>query len=405
MSRPAPPGEPAARTRTFEGVGRAALAAAAASAAAVGWLVAISVLGAVIASQALSAGSLLSWTKGALLTAALALRADAVATVRGLPIMPTPDTTVVFGWRLVPMLLTIGFLWLEGRAGRRAAERRPAGLAWPTVIAMAGAAAIAAGALAALLAVPASLSFPSLGLRIRADIGSAAASAAALAAAGAAAGAYLRAERGHLPAAALRGGLVAYGWALFLLAAGVLGLAALEPAVTAEYARGLQEQGTGGAIVFGAHVLALPGQSALLLAPASGSCLHLLDRSVDLCPWSLSPVGAGPVPSLERSVTLSPWLWVLSAVPPLAAALGGGAAARSVRERWIVAGAASGVVFAGLAVAGAWLATPWVAPDAPLIPASPVRVDLFALAFATLAWGFMGGAVGGWLEGRILSRL
>ena len=405
MSRPAPPEEPAARTRTFEGLGAAILKAAAGSAEAVGLLVAICLLVAVILSQVIGVFGLSSWAEGGLLTAALSFRADAVATVRGAPILPPSAAAVSFEWRFVPMLLTMGFLWFEARAGRRAAEERVGRPSWLTVVGAVAGAAIPAAILAALIAIPVSLSFPSLGLRIRVDPASAAASAAALAAAGAAVGAFLRAERGRLPAAALRGGLVAYGWAMFLLVLGVFALAALEPGATGAYVRSLQGLGSGGGILFGEHILAMPVQSALLLAPASGSCLHLLDRSqIDLCPWSLAPVGPGPVPYLSGPVALSPWLWLLSVSPPVAALLGGRAGGRVVPRARIVAGAASGPVFAALAVLGAWFAAPWVAEPAPLFPGSIVRADLPTLALATVAWGCAGGTVGGWLERRIAAR-
>jgi len=400
MSRTAPPDEPAARARVSGDLGRVLLKAAAGSAEAVGWLVAFCLLGAAVLSQVVGVVGLTSWARGGLLTALLSLRADAVATVRGAPFLQRPDATVTFGWLFVPMLLTIGFLWFQGRAGRRAGEEGVGGPLWPTVIAAAAGAAVPAGILAALIAIPTSLGFPSLGLRIHADVGSAAAPAAALAAAGAAVGTFLRVERGRLAAAALRGGLVAYGWTLFLLALGVLLVSAFEPGATGAYVRSLQDLGTGGAILFGAHVLALPAQSALLLVPASGPCLHVLGEAsrLDLCPWAISP--EGPSAFLTRPLTLSPWLWILSTVPPVAAAIGGRWAAIGVRRGWILAGASSGVVFAALAVAGAWFASPWVGEAAPLLPAPIVRPDAATLALATLAWGILGGSVGAWLEAR-----
>ena len=66
-----------------------------------------------------------AWVKLGLLTALLSLRADTVATVQGPPIFETAAGSMTMHWRFVPMVLTIGFLWLAARAGRRAARTTP----------------------------------------------------------------------------------------------------------------------------------------------------------------------------------------------------------------------------------------------------------------------------------------
>jgi hypothetical protein len=341
-----------------------------------------------------------AWVRIGLVTALVSLRADAVARFRGEPLLPGPGLEVVARWRLVPMLLTLGFLWLAARAGRRAAEERSRGGLVLTAVAAAAGAAAPVAVLAALASAWLSLRFPGIGLGIRVDPGSAAAGGALLAAAGAAVGVWLRrAGRGAAP---LRGGLAGYGWALALATGVTLVVAAFEPSATRAYVEGLRGLGTGGGLLFGLHVLALPAQSALLLAPAAGSCLHLLGEGplVDLCPWSLRPAGP-PATFLGGPLALTPWLLALHAVPPVAAALAGRAGVRGATVgQPHVRGALAGAVLAGLAVAGAWLASPRVAGDLAVMPAPAITFDPVAMGATWLLWGVLGGAVGGWLEGR-----
>ncbi len=142
-------------------------------------------------------------------------------------------------------------------------------------------------------------SFPTLGLRLRVDVSTAALWAGVLAAAGAGTGAYLEAARGGTSAAVLRGGLAAYGWALGLLAVGVLrgrdARTNRDPRL-----RGRLEPAWVPVVECSSayHVLAIPAQSALLLAPASGSCLEIIGEGpiLDLCPWRL--VASGPAGDL-----------------------------------------------------------------------------------------------------------
>jgi hypothetical protein len=246
------------------------------------------------------------------------------------------------------------------------------------------------------------LSFPIFDLRLHVDIASAALWAALLAAVGAGTGAYLeRASLGRF-SSVFRGGLTAYGWALALLAVGVLVVATLEPTVTRRYVDGLTGLGAGGGVLFGYHLLAIPAQSALLLAPASGSCLEIIGEGsiFELCPWRLA--GSGPVGALfvQEPVALSPLLWMLSGVPLIAAILGGwraGAGLTIAGGRAIGAGAASGLVFASLAVLGSWLVAPQFRTLARLVSVHPTWSRT---ASAALIWGVVGGAVGGWLAGR-----
>ncbi|MGH2641698.1 MAG: hypothetical protein ACRDGO_08365 [Actinomycetota bacterium] len=398
MSSPAPPGSPGGLADVGRTIGRAV----------VGGTVAFA--GAIAVGQLLAgAGFLLvggyglwSWVKAGLLAVLLALRADVVATVRGAPIFSDADLPASVHVRFVPMLLTIAFLVFAAGAGRRAA--RPWSGSSPlvaSVLAAAGA-AVPAALLGAICASVVTLSFPIFDLRLRVDGASAALWAAILAAAGAGTGAYLERASRRRFASVLRGGLIAYGWALGLLAVGVLVIATLEPTVTRSYVDGLTGLGAGGGVLFVSHLLAIPAQSALLLAPASGSCVEILGlgSTVELCSWRLE--GSGPVGALfvPEPLALSPWLWMLSVMPLIAAILGGWRAAAGTTTaggRAVGAGAASGLVFASLAILGSWFVAPQFLTLSRLVSVHPAWVRT---ASAALIWGVAGGAIGGWLAGR-----
>jgi hypothetical protein len=65
--------------------------------------------------------------------------------------------------------------------------------------------------------------------------------------------------------------------------------------------------------------------------------------------------------------------------------------------RAVGVGAASGLVFASLAVLGSWLVAPQFRTLARLVSVHP----RWALtASAVVIWGLVGGAIGGWLAGR-----
>ena len=346
-----------------------------------------------------------SWVKIGLLTALLSLRADVLATVEGPPILRTAADSTTIQARFVPMALTIGFLWLAARAGRRAARVGAARSALAAAGLAAAGAAVPVAVLTAACATLGTLSFPSFGLRIEVDTVGTALWAGILAAAGAGAGAYLEAASGRPSAAALRGGVTAYGWALGLLAVGVFVVATLEPTVTRSYVDGLAGLGPGGGLLFGAHVLAMPAQSALLLAPASGSCLEIVGEGsiLRLCPWRL--VGSGPAGGifLPAPLELAPSLWLLSVVPGVAAMLGGRTAVVGTGVsggRAAGVGAAAGFVFASLVVVGGWFAA--LRFSSVLLPGRLVWVHpaWVGTALAALAWGVAGGALGGWLAGR-----
>jgi hypothetical protein len=398
----APPGRSGALPDAGRTFGRAAFGGALAFVA----LVAICQLLAVVQFLLIGAYGLWSWVKVGFLTALLSLRADMLATVRGAPFLRTAADSTTLHVRFVPMVLTIAFLWLAARAGRRAAGTGPAR---PALI-VAGLAAAGAGVPVAILSAACStlvtLIFPSFGLRLELDAASAAIGGGFLAAAGAGTGAYVEAARGRSSAAALRGGLTSYAWGLGLLAVGVFVLATLEPTVTRLYLNGMTGLGPGGRVLLGYHLLAFPAQSALLLAPASGSCLEIVGEGVYmLCPWHLTGSGPGGDLLVHQPLALSPWFWILSAVPFVAALLGGRSAASEATDasgRSVGVGVAAGSVFALLVLVGGWFAapgwssTPVVFPNLVPIGHLAVGFDWPRTATTALVWGVVGGGLGAW---------
>jgi hypothetical protein len=400
----APPGRSGALTDAGRTVGRAAFGGTLASIA----LIVICQLLAVVQFLLVGAYGLWSWVKIGILTALLSLRADMLATVQGPPIPLTAAGSSTLHVRFVPLVLTIGFLWLAARAGRRAV--RPG--RGPSPLVTAGLAAAGAGVpvagLSAVCSTLVNLFFPALGLRLQVDMATAALWGGLLAAAGAGAGAYLEAARGRASAGALGGGLTAYGWALGLLAVGVFVVATLEPTVTRRYVDGVTGLGTGGGVLLGYHLLAFPAQSALLLPPASGSCLDIVGEGsiYGLCPWRL--IGSGPAGGLLllTPLELSPWFWLLNAVPFVAAMLGGRRAVTGAPPTTgggaAGLGVAAGSIFALLTVVGAWFVAPRWFPasqvNSVVIPLSHVSVhpEWIRTAITALVWGVGGGGLGAW---------
>ena len=69
-----------------------------------------------------------------------------------------------------------------------------------------------------------------------------------------------------------------------------------------------------GRALLGYHLLAFPAQSALLLAPASGSCLEFVSEGsvFELCPWHARGTrGRRAQLFLPDSLALSPSLWIV----------------------------------------------------------------------------------------------
>jgi hypothetical protein len=395
---------PPARPEALGGAGNALGVAAVGGAVSFGALAALCQVLALVQYLWLGGLGLWSWAKIGLLTASLSLRADVIATVQGVgpPESPTAARSAIITLRVVPMILTIGFLWLAARAGRRATLAMPGRSSLITALWAAAGAAVPVAILGGICASLVTLSFPSIGLDLRVDVWSAVVWAGVLAATGAGTGAYLEAACGRAGTAVLRGGLIAYAWALALLAVGVFGLATLEPTVTRAYVDAVL--GAPGGALLGLHLLAFPAQSALLLAPASGSCVEIIGEGpmLELCPWRLVPSGPTGRAFLPTPLSLSPWFWLLSGVPLIAATLGGrrAVAGRTIGGSFALGlGIAAGSAFAAFAVLGTWFAAPLLSP---LV--LPLEISVHPLwlrtGMATLIWGVVGGALGAWLAAR-----
>ena len=396
MTLAAPPAAPGASGRAIHVVGLAAAGGALS-------LLALALIGQLVAwilHLAVGALGFATWVEVGVLLALSSLRAALHAT--GSAVAASPDPSA--GLRFVPFLLTIGFLWLTVRAGRRAV-RDAGGLRPLAAIALAAAGAAMAVAIpAAVLAPLVSVSLGGLGVTISVDVGSAAVWGGALAAAGAATGALFELRPDAAPARVLRGAIAGVGSALGVLVIVVLVVATLEPAVTRAYVDGLRGMGGGGGALFGAHVVALPAQSALLLAPAAGSCVDVVadDPALRLCPWNLTPTGTLGAAVLGGRVPLSPWFWLANVVPLSVSALAGAVGARGLRgRRALLLGVAAGLAGAALAVTAAWFVAPrWFVPAPVPLPPIEVSARLLPMGFAWLSWGATGGAIGGWVVGR-----
>jgi hypothetical protein len=345
-------------------------------------------------------------SRAGILVSLAAVGAEIVATIEPSVGLPVPLPSGAVESHLVPMALTIAFLWIATRAGRRAAGSWPAAPALARVAVAAAGAGVPVAFVAALAASLVTFPVPSFHATIEVGAASAALWSGLLAGAAAAAGASLEAAPESTASALIRGGVRSYGWALGLLVVGVVVIATLEPEVTRAYVDGIRGNGSAGLALFGAHLLMLPAQSALLLLPAAGSCLELLASGATaarLCPWevdAIGPLAHAIVPT--DPLRLSPWCWLLLAIPPGAAFLGGrragtGLPAASATGR----GALAGIVFAAVAVLGAMAAAPRiVAPSiAGWLRLEVVPWSLRAAGLLGLS-GVVGGAIGGWLGGR-----
>lgn len=208
------------------------------------------------------------------------------------------------------------------------------------------------------------------------------------------------------------------GLALSLV--GVLVLAAIRPGATKTYLETVSGPPTDqAAVVVANQLLLLPNQSMWVLVPAMGGCDGLSGGGVSatfLC-YSKVPTRVSvnaedltsgtPVFRAGFTKATSAYLLFLL-VPALSVVLGGRYAARKrARLKWeaVGVGAASGVVFAVLVGLGSWFASVSVglSSSAAGIPANAsvmIGPGVLAAGLLALAWGVVGGALGGWLGGR-----
>ena len=201
---------------------------------------------------------------------------------------------------------------------------------------------------------------------------------------------------------------------------GLLVLAAIRPGATTTYFETVSGPPSDQTIMnIAHHVLLLPNQSMWVLVPAMGGCDGLSGGDVSatfLCyskvPTTVSVTPEGldsDMPAVQADFAKAPSSYLLFLlVPAVSVVLGGRYAARKrARLKWeaIAMGAASGVVFAVLVVLGSWLASLSAVLSSPTggLPANASVLIGPAVGMAgllALAWGVLGGAVGGWLGGR-----
>ena len=225
---------------------------------------------------------------------------------------------------------------------------------------------------------------------------------------------------GRRASGVMAGGLRMFVLGLVLSFGGLLVLAAIRPGATTTYFETVSgppsDQTT---MNIAHHVLLLPNQSMWVLVPAMGGCDGLSGGGVSatfLCyskiptTVSVSPEGvnSGTAVVLADFVKAPSGYYLFLLIPALSVVLGGRYAARKrARLKWeaIAMGAASGVVFAVLVALGSWLASISAGLSSPTggIPANASVLIGPAVGMAgllALAWGVVGGALGGWLGGR-----
>ncbi|HJU86954.1 MAG TPA: hypothetical protein VJ788_06270 [Gemmatimonadota bacterium] len=224
---------------------------------------------------------------------------------------------------------------------------------------------------------------------------------------------------GRRAAGAVAGGLRMFVLGLVLSFVGLVVLAVVRPSASRTYFETVSGPPTAQTAVIAAHhVLLLPNQSMWVLVPAMGGCdgLHGENVSASFLCYSNFPSTTSVTPEGLRSGTAvvraefetapSGYLLFLL-VPAVSVVLGGRYAARKrARLKWeaVGVGAASGVLFAILIAVGSWFASvsaglTWPAADIRSVSVQ-IGPGLWAAGLLALAWGVVGGALGGWLGGR-----
>jgi hypothetical protein len=300
--------------------------------------------------------------------------------------------------------------WLLFRAGRRAG--RVCGEALLNRAVAGAAVAVPYAAFACLGSLVAVVRFPDQGVPMVSSVTwEAFVLPLVMAGVSGVAGALLGGSTRGRVALSIVGGWRAFVTALVLSLAGLLVLGAIYPGGTASYARWLSNHGHLGPLAFALQLLSLPNHATFILVPAMGGCdtlgagMHALKI---YCTGSYAlphmvdslAVFLGATP-LASDVSSTAWpFWLLLAVPLPATVAG---------ARWVARGEEghAGRVLVGLgtgfAFAVAVTFASWVAGVALLVPARagsrPTTMwlgpALGQSAMLSLAWGLLGGAVGG----------
>jgi hypothetical protein len=193
-----------------------------------------------------------------------------------------------------------------------------------------------------------------------------------------------RAPWGPRLAAAARGGFTALWWGLALAFGGFLVVAALQPGVTAAYARFVDRTGGSGAALVVQHALLLPNQSSMILDTTMGVPTTIdLDETplVRVSITSVDAIGsegaavAGIVHAGSDHADFPAWYWAFVLVPAAATVVGGRTAGGGAIAAWFAAIVLP--LFASTIGGSLRLGT-----------------DPFATGFAAFLWGVLGCTIG-----------
>jgi hypothetical protein len=226
---------------------------------------------------------------------------------------------------------------------------------------------------------------------------------------GASSGPWRTGAAGRRVVAAWRGAWHALTWGFLLALLGTVALAALEPAASTGYARALEGERSGGAVLAMYHALLLPNQSIDVLAISMGSCTEFVlgEGTSRLCLGGLDVgdaltglVAGLPSSDGSRHVPFGPGYLLFLLVPALATVAGGRRAAEGVRrigERMLRA-TWSGAMFGLLVGIAAWAASISFVGDGGTI--ASLGADPVGTGALGIVWGVAGGAIGAVLPDR-----
>jgi hypothetical protein len=223
---------------------------------------------------------------------------------------------------------------------------------------------------------------------------------------------------------AIAGGWRMLFWGLLFGFVSLLGMAATHPHLTRAYFDGAFRGGTlsGLALVY-LNSLVIPNMAAWVLFPAMGTCVGVTGSAISVCALSYthfpslgqagpSVPGFGGLP-FPQFPAPSAVYYAFVAIPVVAVLLGGRAAAKrsdaGTRAEAVSVGALAGVAFALFALGTLVLADVElkvrgsVGAISQLVEAR-IGPDLWTGVLLALAWGLVGGAVGGLIRGGLKDR-
>jgi len=218
-------------------------------------------------------------------------------------------------------------------------------------------------------------------------------------------------------------GALAGGWRMLVFGlifafVGLLVMAAVKPDSTADYFSSFDHGTLDGVLVIVATLLVLPNMAVWVLFPAMGSCVALSGPlSICFLSYGHFPRNTGATiagasnPAALNLPGAPPGYFLFLLVPLVAVVFGGMAAARrghaATRNDAAGLGALAGVVFTILSVLTIFLASITVRITGNVVAFAAsgsfrVGPELTSGVLAALLWGVVGGALGGWWEGRSL---